>query len=155
SSERAFVAVVPFFLILAVLAIAMGNNLPRLVARLTPPGRMAGLTMVLMFIAGLYGGYFGAGLGFMLLAVLTMAGLPGLQSALAEKNLVAFLINTTAAVPLLASGLVSAPAAGAVILGGLAGGYLGARLARVVPDRPMRLAVALMGLVLTLSFLFR
>lgn len=155
SSERAFVAVVPVFLLVAVAAIALGNRLPALVARAVPTRRIGGLTALLMVLVGAYGGYFGAGMGFMLLAVLTLAGLPTLQAANAEKNLLAFLINSTAVVPLLVSGLVNLPAAAGVALGGLAGGYLGARLARIVPERPMRIAVAVMGFGLTLSFLLR
>lgn len=155
SSDRGFLAVVPVFLTLAVIAIALGERLPRLVARTVPGHRHGALAAVLMAAVGFYGGYFGAGMGFMLVAVLTLAGAGGIHAANAEKNLAAFCINTTAVVPLLASGLVSVPAAAVVAAGGLAGGWAGAHLARRVPARPMRLGVAAMGLALTVSFLLR
>ena len=63
-------------------------------------------------------------------------------------------INTTAVVPLLLSGLVHLPAAIVVLLGGLAGGYLGGMLAGRLPETPMRVGIALLGMLLTLSFLF-
>ncbi|MBC7155945.1 MAG: sulfite exporter TauE/SafE family protein, partial [Rhodobacteraceae bacterium] len=142
-------------LAVAVIAIALGERLPWLVARAVPGHRHGALAAVLMAAVGAYGGYFGAGMGFMLVAVLTVAGAGGIHTANAEKNLAAFCINTTAAVPLLASGLVSLPAAGLVAAGGLVGGWCGAQLARRVPARPMRLGVALTGLALTVSFLLR
>lgn len=155
SSDRGFLAVVPGFLAIAVIAIALGERLPRLVARVLPGQRHGALAAVLMVAVGAYGGYFGAGMGFMLVAVLTLAGAGGIHAANAEKNLAGFCINTTAAVPLLISGLVNLPAAGLVAAGGLVGGWCGAQIARRVPARPMRLGVALTGLVLTMSFLLR
>ncbi len=155
STEAAFVAVVPFCLAIAVGAIVAGDKLPAFVARYVPGGAGRWLTGGLLFLCGFYGGYFGAGLGFMLLAVLTLAGAANLQTANAQKNLLAFAINSTAVVPLALSGLVDWVAAGVVLAGGLLGGYVGARLTRLVPPRPLRWAVGLVGVALTLSFLAR
>lgn len=154
STERAFLTVIPALLVLAVAAILLGRRLAELMRRAFPGGRLAAATGVLLFLCGLYGGYFGAGLGFMLLAVLVAAGGAGLQTANAEKNLMAFSLNTVAVVPLALSGLVDWPAAGLVLAGGLLGGYVGARISRRLPEAPLRLSVAGLGLVLTLSFLF-
>lgn len=154
SSEAAFVAIVPFFLVAAVVTVALGNRVGMLAARYLPRRRMAAVSGVLMFVAGFYGGYFGAGLGFLLVAALLAAGLPGIQDANAEKNLLAFLINTAAAVPLLLSGLVDGVAAAGVIVGGVAGGYLGARFAQLLPELTMRIVIAGLGFVLTMAFLF-
>lgn len=153
STEAAFVAIVPFCLALAVGAILAGNRLPALVARWLPGGASAALTGALLFLCGVYGGYFGAGLGFMLLAVLTLAGVADMQKANAQKNLFAFAINTTAVVPLALSGLVDWVAAAGVLAGGLVGGYFGAYLVRLVPVRPFRWGVGLAGVALTVSFL--
>ena len=155
STETAFVRIVPFCLALAVAAILAGNRLPALVADWIPGGAGGALTGTLLFLCGVYGGYFGAGLGFMLLAVLTLAGVSDMQKANAQKNLFAFFINSTAVVPLALSGLVDWLAAVGVLAGGLAGGYFGASLTRLVPARPFRWAVGLVGVVLTVSFLVR
>ena len=155
STHAAFVSVVPFCLALAVAAILLGNRLPALVARWIPGGASGVLTGTLLFLCGVYGGYFGAGLGFMLLAVLTLAGVPDMQEANAQKNLLAFFINSTAVVPLALSGLVDWLAAAGVLAGGLVGGYFGASLTRLVPARPFRWAVGLVGVALTVSFLAR
>ena len=153
SSEGAFVAVVPLCLALAVAAIAMGDRLTTVAARVSPAGTALGAA--LLFLCGVYGGYFGAGLGFMLLAVLSLSGVADIQRANGQKNLLALVINTTAVPPLLASGLVDGMAALGVLLGGLAGGWLGAFLVRRLPARPLRYGVAGLGLVLTASFLLR
>lgn len=154
STERAFLVVIPFVLVAAVVIIALGNRTATLAARALPDRHRGTTAGVLMFVTGIYGGFFGAGMGFLLIAVLTLAGVASIHAANAEKNALATAINTTAVVPLLLSGLVHLPAAGVVLLGGLAGGYLGGLLAGRLPEVPMRLGIALLGLVLTLSFLF-
>lgn len=107
-----------------------------------------------MFATGIYGGFFGAGMGFLLIAALTLAGVGSIQSANAEKNVLSTAINSTAVVPLLLSGLVHLPAATVVLIGGLLGGYCGGLLSGRLPEEPMRLAIAFVGIALTLSFLF-
>ncbi|WEX08054.1 sulfite exporter TauE/SafE family protein [Chelativorans sp. AA-79] len=155
SPQDAFLAVVPFLLVLAVVAIALGNRLALLVSRLVVGHRGRGLlTILLMFLTGFYGGYFAAGLGFFLITVLTMSGVTSIRSANAEKNLSAFFINTTSIVPYFLSGLVDLPAALSVLAGGLVGGYCGGWLSGYLPETPMRILVATLGLALTLSFLF-
>jgi uncharacterized membrane protein YfcA len=154
SSERVFLAVIPFVLVAAVAIILLGNQTAKVAAQLLTPNRRGWATNALMFGTGVYGGFFGAGMGFLLIAVLTLAGVGSINGANAEKNALSTAINTTAVVPLLLSGLVHLPAAGVVLMGGLAGGYMGGRLAGLLPETPMRIAVAVLGLVLTLSFLF-
>ncbi len=153
--QRVFMAVVPALLIVAVGSIVLGPRAAELVRRIVPAERVRGLTGVLLFVAGLYGGYFGAGLGFILLAVLSLGDARGLQRANGSKVLFAFCINTVAVVPLALSGVVQWFAALGVLIGGLAGGYLGARLARRLPEAVLRWTVATLGIVLTWSFLTR
>ncbi len=155
SSEAAFLAAIPFLLLLAVGAILLGNRAANLMRRLFPGDRLAAATGALLFAVGFYGGYFGAGMGFMLIAVLSVAGGMGLREANANKVLFALCINTTAVIPLAFSGLVDWVAAAAVLIGGMSGGYLGARLTQMVSEKVLRAAVASLGLLLTASFLMR
>ena len=155
SSERAFVAVIPLLLALAVGAILLGERARGIVVGLVPSARLPAVTGALLFATGFYGGYFGAGLGFMVLAVLGIAGVDELQRANAIKLATVLGINTVAVVPLALSGLVVWSAAVGVLVGALAGGYLGARLARRLPERPLRWIVVALGVVLTVSFLVR
>ena len=153
SPKDRFVAAVPILLILAVGSILLGKRSAQLMQSVFSSGRLGPVISLLLFATGFYGGYFGAGLGFMLLAVLSVSAGIGLNQANAAKNLFAFLINSTAAVPLALSGLVDWSAALWVLLGGIAGGYLGARLTRRLPESWMRTGVAFLGLTLTVSFL--
>lgn len=155
SSEAAFLAVIPVLLTIAVGAILLGNRTADLAQRLFPGDRLKSATGVLLFFSGVYGGYFGAGYGFILIAVLSLAGGVGLRRVNATKNLFAFCMNTTAVVPLAFSGLIDWVAAGTVLIGALAGGYLGARLTLAVPENVLRAVVAGLGVVLTASFLLR
>lgn len=153
SPEGLFVAAVPVLLILAVTSIVLGKHSAHLMQKAFSGGRRQSIVGVLLFATGFYGGYFGAGLGFMLLAVLSASAGIGLNRANAAKNLFAFLINSTAVIPLALSGLVDWRAAVWVLFGGVVGGYLGARLARRLPERWLRAGVAVLGLTLTVSFL--
>jgi len=154
STERTFLAVIPFVLVAAVIIVALGNRTATLAARLLAPRNRGWAAGVLMFATGVYGGFFGAGMGFLIIAVVTLAGVTSIRDANAEKNALSTAINTTAVMPLLLSGLVYLPAAVIVLIGGLAGGYLGGRMAGRLPETPMRISIAVLGLLLTLSFLF-
>ncbi|WP_026318848.1 sulfite exporter TauE/SafE family protein [Amorphus coralli] len=155
SPEKAFLTAVPFLLIVAVTAILLGKRLAVIVQKLLPQRSITLIAAVLMLAVGFYGGYFGAGMGFMLLAVLAATFGGQLHQANARKNLFAVCINTVAVVPLLMSGYVDLLAAPLVLIGGLVGGYAGGHVIRRVPDWLLRLVVAGLGLVLTAVFLLR
>ncbi|MXQ06840.1 TSUP family transporter [Alphaproteobacteria bacterium GH1-50] len=153
SSDAAFVGVVPFLLAIAVAAIVLGPRTTDLMRRVLPAARLKAATAVLMAATGFYGGFFGAGMGFMLLAVLSIATGRGLVQVNGAKNLFAFVIQSVAVGPMVLSGLVNWPAAVCVLIGGVIGGYGGAQLVRRLPENLVRLGVAALGVVLTLTFL--
>ncbi|MEO9526505.1 sulfite exporter TauE/SafE family protein [Roseibium sp.] len=155
SSNEAFVKVVPFLLIVAVVAIVLGPRTTVLMRRAFPGERLDTAVAVLLAVFGFYGGFFGAGLGFMLLAVLSVSTGLGVAQVNGAKNLFAFAIQSVAVVPMVLSGLVDWLAASCVLAGGIAGGYVGASLVRKLPEKLVRIGVASLGLVLTLSFLLR
>ena len=106
SSDSGFMLLVPGLLALATLAIALGKDVRRLVPKSTRLGWNNPLPVLVLFLASLYGGYFGAGLGFMLIAVMTLSGTDEITDANALKNLLAAAINTIAVVPIALSGIV-------------------------------------------------
>jgi uncharacterized membrane protein YfcA len=87
--------------------------------------------------------------------VLSVARGLSIRQANASKILFAFCINLTAVIPLAFSGLVDWTAAGSVLIGGLLGGYFGAKLTRVVSQKTLRLAILALGVILIFSFLIR
>jgi uncharacterized membrane protein YfcA len=155
SSEQDFVAVIPLLLLIAVGAILLGPRATQRLHRAIPSQQLPLLTHALFFVTGFYGAYFGAGLGFMLLAILSLSGMTDIQRANATKLVFAFCINTTAVIPFALSGIVNWVSALFVLIGGLAGGYLGARITRHLPAWLLRSVVVATGLMLTGHYLLR
>jgi uncharacterized membrane protein YfcA len=81
-----------------------------------------------------YGGYFGGGIGFLMLAALTIAG-QQVRAATATKNVLAMAMNAAAAAIFASSSLISWPAALALCAGGIAGGFVGGWLIHRLPEK--------------------
>ena len=155
ASNAMFVQVIPIFLVIAVSAIILGPRATDLLKRCVPAHRLPWVTGMLLTGIGFYGGFFGAGMGFMLLAVLSLTSGAGIGEVNGAKNLFAVVIQTTAVIPMMFSGLTDWVAAGFVLVGGIAGGYVGAKLTQQIPEKMLRVGVAILGVILTGSFLFR
>ena len=155
SSEQDFVALIPVLLSVAVGAIVLGPRATQWLNQAVSVGHLPWLTHSLMAATGFYGAYFGAGLGFMLLAILSLSGIADLQRANATKVVFAFFINTTAVIPFAVSGLVNWTSATFVLLGGIAGGFLGAHVTRHLPSWLLRSVIVITGLGLTAHYIFR
>lgn len=153
SSNEAFVRVVPVLLLVAVVAIILGPRTTDLMRWAFPGERLQAATAVLLAVFGFYGGFFGAGLGFMLLAVLAASTGEELGQVNGAKNLFATAIQSVAVVPMMLSGLVDWTAALCVLVGGLVGGFIGAAVTKRLPEKLVRIGVATLGTVLTISFL--
>ena len=82
--------------------------------------------VVLQFLISIYGGYFGAGIGILMLTSLAVMGLSDIHEMNALKSVLGTIINATSVVVFVASGNVDWPFAGAMALAGMAGGYAGA-----------------------------
>ena len=95
----------------------------------------------------IYGGYFGAGVGILMLAALGVMGLRNIHRMNGLKNWGGLCMNAVAAATFIVTGLVNWPAALAMAAGAMGGGYLGARGAQRVPQELVRAAVVGIGLV--------
>lgn len=102
----------------------------------------------------IYGGYFGGGIGFLMLAALTIAG-QQIRAATATKNMLAMAMNASATLIFAFSGMISWAAAVALCAGGIAGGLLGSWLIYRLPPQLMRIFVVLVGAVLTVYMFLR
>jgi uncharacterized protein len=153
TSNKTFKSVVPVLLLAATVLLALQPWLKkRLSAR---PKAVAGdqpWLVPAVAAAAVYGGFFGAGLGVMLLAVLGIALDGTLNDANAVKQLVSFATNLSAACFFVFSGRVWWAAAAVMAVAALLGGYVGGRVAsRLNPDR-FRVVVVLAGIVLTVIY---
>jgi uncharacterized membrane protein YfcA len=101
---------------------------------------------VYQFGVGVYGGYFGAGIGILMLAVLGLMGFRNIHRMNGLKNWGGLCMNAVAAGMFAFSGIVNWPVALAMAVGGLIGGYGGSRLAQAVGQARVRAAVVVIGL---------
>ncbi len=147
SGDRFFAAFVPWLTAAATLLFACG---PAVRTRLARRGRSAPLRgfAAADLLIGVYGGYFGAGLGVLLLALLEMAGEP-LPRANAMKNILAAAITSVAAITYGLAGMIAWAPTSATLIGALLGGYAGGRAARRAPAALLRALVILSGALAT------
>lgn len=147
-----FARLVPWLVMFATGVFAWGSFLRRPtegVARLGPV--QAGLAQ---FGIAIYGGYFGGGIGILMLAALTMAGL-STRNAGATKNVLAGVMNASAVVLFVTSPQVHWPQAIVLGLGAIAGGLGGAWALRRVNERLLRIAIICIGVALTIGLFTR
>ena len=149
--ESAFDAFVPFLIIFACALMAFQEPLGRFAAQHRMSARDADHVPATLiggvFILAIYGAYFGAGLGILTLAVLSILLPDNLQQSNALKGMLSLLINFVAVVYFVAFGPVEWLPAAVMAGGALAGGYLGVGLARRLGKKWLRVAVISYGLV--------
>ena len=109
----------------------------------------------LQFIIAVYGGYFGAGIGILMLAMLQLMGLNHIHRMNALKSLLGSCINAVAVSLFVIKGLIIWPVALVMLCGGVAGGYFGARLALLLPPAKIRLGVSMIGFAMTAYFFWK
>jgi uncharacterized membrane protein YfcA len=159
TGEAAFRKLIPYLILTAVALLAFQDRLRNwVISRMVGQGHRhsnEALSVVLIFPAAVYGGYFGAGLGVMTLAVLGLVLEDSLIRLNALKQSLSFCINIAAAVFFLFSGKVVWSAALVMAVGALAGGVLGGRLAGRIKAGTLRMIVISIGLVVAVIYLVR
>jgi uncharacterized membrane protein YfcA len=160
---RLFAALVPFLILGATLLIALKRPLLALRgaraaagagAVVTVPPHPLGLALVQLLVA-VYGGYFGAAMGIMMLATFSLFGIEDIHQRNGLKNVAAALINAIAGVVFVVRGAVDWRDAGVLALGSVAGGYLGAHFGRRLPARAAEVLVVVIGVAAAVSQLLR
>jgi uncharacterized membrane protein YfcA len=159
TSESLFRKLIPYLILTAVVLLAFQDRIRNWVI-----GRMSAAShrhlneawsMVLIFPAAVYGGYFGAGLGVMMLAVLGLVLEDSLTRLNALKQSLSFSINIAAAIFFLFSGQVVWSAAIVMAVGALAGGLLGGRMAGRIKPVTLRWIVIVIGLLVAVAYFIR
>ncbi|MEP7339231.1 MAG: sulfite exporter TauE/SafE family protein [Acidobacteriota bacterium] len=115
---------------------------------------LIGVSFYQLLIA-IYGGYFGAGIGILMLAGLGIIGLTNIHQMNGLKNLFASTINAIAAFYFIAAGLIEWHSAGLMCLGSIIGGYGAAGLARGLGQKVVRRTVIVIGLAMAVSLFFK
>ncbi|PYE89520.1 sulfite exporter TauE/SafE family protein [Phyllobacterium leguminum] len=152
--KEVFLRLVPWLLLFATVAFAMG---PILVRRLARQGNELPLpvSLALVLAVSTYGGYFNGGLGIMLLAAFGLVGFTDLHEMNGLKNLLSSILSLVSVITYTIAGLIDW---GSVIVLGVAcalGGYLGAYLARRITNMlALRVFITLVGLGMAAAFFF-
>ena len=119
---------------------------PSPIARDAEPDGPSPALLAAQFMVGAYGGYFGAGVGILMLAALGFMGFTNIHRMNGLKNWGGFCMNLVAAAMFARSGIVEWPIALSMAGGSIAGGYLGARGAQRLPPSLIRATVGVVGI---------
>jgi uncharacterized membrane protein YfcA len=154
---RAFAVVVPFLVLGATAVLAFQDRLRRLVGHPhLMSERRQQLSLYAMVGAGaVYGGYFGAALGVMLVAGIALVVDATLARVSAIKNLLSAIVGLTTVVVFAVFGPVNWAAVGVLVPATVVGGYAGARLVRQLPSAVLRALIVVFGTAVGLLLLYR
>ncbi|HYI11586.1 MAG TPA: sulfite exporter TauE/SafE family protein [Thermoanaerobaculia bacterium] len=155
-----FERLIPFLILGATLLLAAQEMITRHLGVLAhahenPTAGWVTFVFVFQFIVGVYGGYFGAGMGILMLAALGLIGLTDLHQMNGLKNVLAVCINGIAAIYFATANAVVWGDVFVMMIGSIAGGFLGARLARRLGRKFVRGAVVAIGVILSVALLFK
>jgi uncharacterized protein len=152
--ESIFVLIVPALIGIATLIFAFSKSLQRFVmARLAGFG--AALRNGLVGMAAIYGGYFGAGLGVIFLAVLSATSTWELRATNAVKNVLGVLSNAAAIAVFVLQGVISWPETLVMVVACIAGGFAGAKALAIISPAAMRKTIVAIGIAMTAYYAWR
>jgi len=154
TGERVFRALVPFLILMASLLLAVQDPVRNWVKKRQGEHAAASeaWTMLPVGLASVYGGYFGAGLSVIVLAVLGLILTDNLTRLNALKQAVAFSVNVAAAIFFLFSGQVVWSAAAVMAVGALLGGVIGGKLAGRIKPVTLRRVVVTIGIIVSILY---
>ncbi|ALO66203.1 hypothetical protein AS189_06475 [Arthrobacter alpinus] len=163
----AFQTIVPLLIVVGLLMVALGPALQRLAARrralasvatLTTPGPSAGTVGLLagIFVLGIYGGYFGAAQGILLVGFMSIVTTIALQQINAVKNVLTTAVNAIAAVTFIAVAgeHIDWKVTALIACGSLVGGFFGARFGRKLPPTALRATIIVVGTAALVKMVF-
>lgn len=152
--EEVFAAVVPVLILLGCFLVVIQPKLSAWLRTRREPRQHGGwLLWVFVYLTGVYGGYFGAAQGVLLVAILAISLDETLQRVNAAKNVLAGMVNLVAGLVFVLVASVSWPHAGLLAGGAILGGLLGASVGRRLPPIVLRVVIVIVGLVAVVNLL--
>jgi uncharacterized membrane protein YfcA len=157
--QHTFLRLVPWLLLGGTLLFAFGNSLRGLLGKNSVVDDLRDTSWqaivvgsIAEFLVSIYGGYFGAGIGFMLLAMLALLGMQDIRAMGAIRTLLAAAINAAAVVTFIVAHAVLWPQCSVMIAGSLLGGWFGALYAQKADPKKVRALVIGVGMAMTVYF---
>ncbi|MEO8615840.1 MAG: sulfite exporter TauE/SafE family protein [Luteolibacter sp.] len=158
TSNDFFGRLVPFLILFATLLFLAQGLVARSIRRSAEEPRPTPLiwpAILFQFFVSIYGGFFGAGIGIMMLATLGFIGLTDIHQMNALKNILGSLINVVASIMFVCRGLVDWPKVGVMTLGAIAGYYLGSHYSQKIPQIWVRRIVLAIGFAISAITFYR
>jgi len=154
TSNATFAKLVPFLIFFATLLfLAQGVFRRYAGSHLDDPaaGRPSHVwgAIFFQFLVAIYGGYFGAGIGILMLATLGFIGMNNIYEMNTLKTILGSLINVMAALWFIGAGLIDWPRAGVMTVGAVAGYYLGSHFSQRIPQARVRQLITAIGFIIT------
>jgi uncharacterized membrane protein YfcA len=153
-SDSTFEFVVPFLILMACGLLLFQDRLRALIERHRPEGAHTAALPTVMFGGAVYGGFFGAGLGIMMLALFGILVAEPMRRLNAVKSTMALIVNGVAALFFVFTGKVVWEVAPIMAVTSLAGGHLGGRIASRLDPRIFRVLVVAFGIAVAVKFWF-
>jgi uncharacterized membrane protein YfcA len=157
--EKIFATLVPWLILLAAVLFLLQPTISRWLrkeAQVGPPTKHSLINIFIgQFFIAIYGGYFGAGIGILMLSSLSFLGLSNIHQVNALKTFLAFGINVTSALLFMVTGKVLWPYALAMMGTAIVGGYLGAHYSRKLPPSVVRAIVISIGFGLAAFYFWK
>lgn len=159
TSNQSFAVLVPWLMLVAVLAFAYGGRINRLIARQRPdsPNRrnLIGWPALILTAVCIYGGFFNAGLGILLLAFLALDGLTDIHEMNGLKLIISTMVALVATTRLGLSGAIAWTEGGVTLAGIVIGGYGAARITHLIAQNLLRTGILIYGAFLTILFFYQ
>jgi uncharacterized membrane protein YfcA len=159
TSENSFRSLIPYLILMSAILLAFQPMLKKFVETRSQqalhPKTKDGLLLFVIFLAALYGGYFGAGLGVILLAVLGLLIDDSLIKLNALKQIISLSVNVSAAIYFCFSGLVNWPIVAVMVFGSVVGGNIGGRTASFIKPALLRWAVVIIGFAVAAVYIVK
>jgi uncharacterized membrane protein YfcA len=151
--ESVFHRVVPALVLLAVVLVILQPRLSTFLARYRERSGSLWALRGGIFLSAVYGGYFGAAMGVLIISLLSVFLKDDLQRINALKNILSTLINAVAAIVFVIAAHVAWPAAALIAVSSVAGGLVGAAVGRRLPSNVLRVVIVVAGLVAVVKLL--
>ncbi|MDX1948930.1 MAG: sulfite exporter TauE/SafE family protein [Rickettsiales bacterium] len=156
SSEKLFRSLIPFLLYLATILFYLAPKIQNILnenKKLLDRFSSQKASFIGLFLITIYGGYFGAGQGIMLMALLSITEKDDIKELNTQKNFFAVIANFTAVIFFAFSGMIAWKSALIVLIGAVIGGYIGAKIANSIKPQTLRKIIISVGFLLGTYYL--
>ena len=159
--KTAFDLLIPWLLLFATLIFIFGGRVNKWLRSKSSPSQEGdsrarlGAVMALQLVISIYGGFFGGGIGILMLASLALMGLENIHTMNALKTLLAACINGVSVIIFVIAGLIYWPQAAVMIVAAIIGGYGGAYYAQKIDQKLVRNFVIVFAIGMTIFFFFK